>query len=218
MQLSEVEVGAVYTYDPHTKKRYGSACSTSGQPAVIISKEKMEVKTKDNCNRPITRMQTRVLARIYKISAGNDNALNLEFFNRTRNIFEEKYVAARHLIWPWKDEVDKVRLEMEVQRRAENVGAFSYLMEHDVARVLGRLGFRVDMSCRYSRGCGPSFGVTLKMPRPRNSKGDPRYYSVYQEGLSIDKEEPDLVFFNRLQEVLKNLVGDLEHASGIDME
>lgn len=220
MKLSDIEVGAVYTYDKHSnRKGWGRGCSTSGQPAVILEIKKIENLERDNCNRQILRKRTLVHARVYNISAGNKDALNFEELDKIKGISEDTFVEARHLIWPWEQEVAKVRAEMEEQRQKENVQAFAHLIENEAVKVFEALGFEASAQSTW-RGAGsqPTFAIDLTLPMLRNSKGHPRYYVQYAGSENLEKPEPALVFFNRLQQVLGDFVGDLEHSTGIKVD
>lgn len=214
MKLSQIKVGEVYAFEEQRKKRSGwrGACMHDAQPAKILSKEKMTVIEGDGCGRKIPVKRTVIIARVYNVSAADDKyAESLEKLDRMskkKKAFVDQEIRGRQLIWPWADEVQRVREIIAEEHKRKNGKSFVDLLELDVINIFESYGF----DCSTYGSCAGDFGVAIRLPIARNSKQQPRFWSRYdhQTQETVGRYEPEDEQIARLQGLIQGLIQDLD--------
>ncbi len=129
MRLSDVELGAVYTYDPTGLTR-GSYCSlNTGErltPVLVLAKKLQEYTKALGCGRQETRRQVMLevthWAGIHPLS---DNALSVS--DATEDLPKggvRTFVLAKDLVWGWDDEVVAARDNAEKAQIEKNQSSY----------------------------------------------------------------------------------------------
>jgi hypothetical protein len=235
MRVSDVEVGGVYTYDRHSRPmRHGApirsrnSCSMQGNPARILSKKLEDVELKDGCGRTVIRRKTIIRARVYLCTADetrwstdldsldNWTEADSKEFNHAKSFkpYKDMVVEARHLIWPWANEVAKVQEWQAEEHASQNLPSFKDLLLLDVIKVLEAYGFEC------SNGGYGRTSITIGLPEQRNAKGQCSYWQRYDHDTekTVGRFEKPTDQIKRMQELYKRLVGDLTHATGISVD
>lgn len=120
MNISQVELGAVYAYIKDHYKSQGCAASVEDARAVkVAEKVRMPAIQLDGCGRKTTIFQTMFRVEFYDLPPAHMFADSLDLCAGEGILVEERFITAKDMVCDWVDEVHRAREMAQLSAIAE---------------------------------------------------------------------------------------------------